>query len=122
MLIAVWIVSGFLAVAYLLSGGTKVVRPHSEVKKIMEFAEDATPWQVKTIGVLEVLGAIGLVLPELLHVAVLLTPVAAVGLALVQVAAIVVHRRRRDDPRMLWVNLLLLVMAIFVAVARFAGV
>jgi hypothetical protein len=122
MLIAVWIVSGLLALAYLFSGGTKVVQPHEKVKLTMTFAEDFKPWQVKTIGVLEVLGAIGLILPALLSIAPILTPIAATGLAIIQVGAIIVHVRRHDDPKRLPVNVILLLAAVFVAVARFAGV
>ena len=122
MLIAVWIVSGLLALAYLASGGMKLLRPHAEVKKSMDFAEDFKPWQVKVIGALEVLGAIGLILPVLLNVAPILTPIAATGLALIQVFAIIVHVRRHDDPKRLPVNIILLLAAVFVAVARFAGV
>jgi len=122
MLIAVWIVSGLLAFAYLGAGGTKIIRPHDKVKATMDFAEDFTPWQVKAIGVVEVLGAIGLILPELLHIAVILTPVAAIGLALVQVLAIIVHLRRHDDPKRLPVNIILLLAGVFVAIVRFAGV
>jgi uncharacterized membrane protein YphA (DoxX/SURF4 family) len=122
MLIAVWIVSGLLALAYLFSGGTKVVQPHEKVKLTMTFAEDFTPWKVKTIGVLEVLGAIGLILPALLSIAPILTPIAATGLAIIQVGAIIVHVRRHDDPKRLPVNVILLLAAVFVAVARFAGV
>jgi uncharacterized membrane protein len=122
VLIAVWIVSGLLALAYLFSGANKALRPHEKVKVTMEFAEDFTPWQVKVIGILEIFGAIGLILPELLHVAVILTPIAATGLVLIQVFAIVVHIRRHDDPKRLPVNIVLLLLALFVAIARFAGV
>ena len=122
MLIAVWIVSGLLALAYLFSGANKAFRPHDKVKVTMEFAADFAPWQVKAIGIIEILGAIGLILPELLHVAVILTPIAAVGLAIVQVVAIIVHLRRHDDPKGLVVNIVLLLAAVFVAIVRFAGV
>jgi hypothetical protein len=122
MLIAVWIVSGLLALAYLFSGANKAFRPHEKVKLTMEFAEDFAPWQVKLIGVLEILGAIGLIVPELVHFAMILTPIAATGLVLLQIFAIVVHLRRKDDPKRLPVNIILLLLALFVAVARFAGV
>jgi uncharacterized membrane protein YphA (DoxX/SURF4 family) len=122
MLIAVWIVSGLLALVYLGAGGTKLLRPYEQVKTSLEFAEDFKPWQVKAIGAVEVLGAIGLILPELLHIATILTPIAAVGLALVQVLAIVVHIRRHDNPKRIPVNVILLLAAVFVAIVRFAGV
>lgn len=122
MLIAVWIVSAFLALAYLFAGGNKVIRPYEGVKTTMKFAEDFAPWQVKLIGVVEVLGAIGLILPPLVNVAPVLAGFAAAGLVLVQVVALIVHLRRHDPVKQLPVNVLLLVLALFVAIARFAGV
>jgi uncharacterized membrane protein YphA (DoxX/SURF4 family) len=122
MLIAVWIVSGLLALAYLFSGGTKLFSPYEKVKVSMSYAEDFKPWQIKLIGAVEILGAIGLILPVLLNVAPILTPIAATGLAIIQVGAIIVHLRRHDDPKGLPVNVILLLAAVFVAVARFAGV
>jgi hypothetical protein len=88
----------------------------------MTYAEDFKPWQIKLIGAVEILGAIGLILPVLLNVAPILTPIAATGLAIIQVGAIIVHLRRHDDPKGLPVNVILLLAAVFVAVARFAGV
>ena len=114
MLIALWIATGILALAYLFSGGTKVIRRKADVEKIMPFAEDYATWQVKTIGALEVLGAIGLVLPELTNIATWLTPTAAFALVLVQVGAIIVHVRRGD--KNLVPNIVLIVLALLVGV------
>jgi hypothetical protein len=121
MLIAVWIVSGLLALAYLASAGAKILRPHDKVVESMEWAADAAPWQVKTLGVIEILGAVGLIVPPLVGIAPVLAPIAAVGLGLYQVAAIIVHLRRHDSPKQLPVNVVLLLLAVFVAVVRFAG-
>lgn len=117
MLIAVWIISGLLALAYLGSGGAKVLTPYDGLKKQQGWVEDFAPGPVKVIGALEVLGAIGLILPRLLNILPVLAPTAAFALALVQVLAIVVHLRRHDDPRRLPVNIALLLMALFVGVA-----
>jgi DoxX-like family len=122
MLIAVWIVSGLLALAYLAAGGTKALRRRPKEAVTTEFSADFEPWQLRVIGILEVLGAIGLILPELLNVAVILTPIAATGLAVIQVFALIVHLRRHDDPKRIPVNVVLLLLALFVAIARFAGV
>ena len=122
MLIAVWIVSGLLALAYLVSGGAKIATPHEKLKTTMTWSEDFATWQIKVIGIIEVLGAIGLIVPELTHIAPVLTPIAAVGLAVVQGVAIVIHLRRHDDPKRLPANIVLLLVAVFVAVVRFAGV
>ena len=80
MSIAVWIVSGLLAAAYLFSGSNKLFRRRDALKPIMPFVESLAPWQVKVIGALEILGAVGLIVPVLTGVASLLTPIAAVCL------------------------------------------
>lgn len=74
---------------------------------------------VKLIGGLEILGAIGLVLPWLTDIAPILTPLAAVGLAaLVQVGALAVHARRRET-KVLPISIVLLAIALFIAIGRF---
>ena len=70
------------------------------------------------IGLAEILGAIGLVLPAAVHVAPILVPLAAVGLALVMAGAAAVHARRKEAP-MVAMNAVLLVLAVFVAWGRF---
>jgi len=114
-MIALWIATGLLALAYLGAGGTKLLRRKSDVEKIMPFAEDFAAWQVKTIGALEVLGALGLILPELTRIATWLTPTAAFGLVLVQVGAIIVHVRRGEAKKMA-VNIVLLLLALAVGI------
>ena len=114
MFIAVWIISGLLALAYVGSGGAKVLAAYDTLKKQQEWVEDFSPGTVKLIGALEVLGAIGLILPRLLQILPVLAPIAAFALALVQLLAIVVHLRRHDDPRRIPVNIVLLLMALFV--------
>jgi hypothetical protein len=78
---------------------------------------DAT---VKGVGVVEILGALGLVLPWALGIAPVLTPLAATGLVSVQAGAIVVHARRKEA-KALPMNVVLLLLAAFVAIGRFAG-
>lgn len=74
---------------------------------------------VKLTGGLEILGAIGLVLPWLTDIAPILTPLAAVGLAaLVQVGALAVHARRRET-KVLPISIVLLAIALFIAIGRF---
>ncbi len=73
---------------------------------------------MKGIGTLELLAAVGLIVPPVLHIAIFLTPLAAVGLILLMGGAIATHVRRRE-PQMVAVNLVLLVLAAVVAIARF---
>ena len=120
MNLAVWIVSGVLAALYLMAGFTKLVKTKQDLvaEPRMSWAGDFTEGQVKGIGAVEVAGAIGLVLPWLTGIAPILTPIAAIGLALVQVGAAITHLRRGEGATVP-VNLVLCALAVFVAVVRF---
>lgn len=122
MNIALWIVQGLLAVAYLAAGGMKVARSREQLVASGRFdwMKDTSDAGVKAVGTVEILGALGLVLPGLTGIAPILTPIAAVGLVIVQIGAIRVHLAR-NERQPLPVNALLLLLAAFVAIARFAG-
>ncbi|MFB2599471.1 DoxX family protein [Herbiconiux sp. P17] len=108
MQIAYWVVAGVLTVFYLYSGGIKLLRSREKLRPMMKWVDDLPLGAVRAIGVVEVLGALGLILPPLLGVLPWLALAAAIGLVLVQVGAIIVHRRRREA---VWMNITLLVAA-----------
>ncbi len=119
MNVVLWIVAGVLAAAFLGAGLMKLAQPREKlVESGMGWAGDFSPGVVKAIGALEVLGALGLILPAVFDVATVLVPIAAVGLVLIMAGAIVVHARRKETP-MVVINLVLLVLALFVAWGRF---
>ena len=98
MLITLWIINGLLAVAYLGAGLMKASRPKEALATSgLNWVEDFSPTSVKLIGLSEVLGASGLVLPLLLGVAPVLTPIASTALTIVMIGAIVVHVRRAES-------------------------
>jgi VIT1/CCC1 family predicted Fe2+/Mn2+ transporter len=84
----------------------------------MGWTEDFSDGAVKGIGALEVLGAIGLILPAALDIVPLLVPIAATGLALLMLGAAATHGRRKE-PQMIVANLVLFALAAFVAWGRF---
>ncbi|GIG65975.1 DoxX family protein [Phytomonospora endophytica] len=121
MNIALWIVTGLLATAYLGSGVGKLFVRKERIAVFgpsARWTEDFSAAAVKGIGALEVLGAIGLVLPALLDIAPILVPLAATGLAIVMVGAATV-RFRRGEFTLMAVDLVYLVLLVFVAWARF---
>lgn len=122
MNIALWAVQALLALVYLAAGGMKVVRPREQLVASGRFdwMKDTSDAGVKAIGAVEVLGALGLILPELTGIAPILTPIAAVGLVVVQIGAIRVHLTRHER-QPLPANGILLLLAAFVAVGRFLG-
>jgi uncharacterized membrane protein YphA (DoxX/SURF4 family) len=119
MSLALWIVAIVLAVVFVASGLMKQFVPKDKlVTSGQGWAQDVSPTNIRLIGLVEVLGAIGLVLPAAVHVAPTLVPLAAVGLALVMVGAVVVHVRRKE-PMNVAVNVVLIALAVFVAWGRF---
>jgi uncharacterized membrane protein YphA (DoxX/SURF4 family) len=117
---ALWTIELLLAITFLTSGVNKLARPRLALAGRMPYVEDFTDAQVKGIGALEVLAAVGLVVPPLTKLATFLTPLAAVGLVLLMGGATVTHLRRRE-PQMMAVNGLLLILAAVVAVGRFGA-
>ena len=81
-----WIVQGLLALVFLFAGGIKLVLPIEAMTEQMPLPG----WFLRFIGVAEVLGAIGLILPGLLHIRPGLTPLAAAGLVIIMMGATVV--------------------------------
>ncbi|ROO84809.1 DoxX-like protein [Actinocorallia herbida] len=119
MNIALWIVAGLLAAAFLGAGAMKSLQPKEKLAASgLGWVEDYSAVAVKAIGVIEVLAAIGLILPALVDVAPILVPLAAAGLAVTMVGAIVVHVRRKEN-QALPVNAVLLLLSVFVAWGRF---
>ena len=121
MNIALWIVQGLLAAVFLMAGIMKTTQPKAALaEKGMLFVEEVSPTTVRLIGGLEILGALGVVLPVLTGILPWLTPVAAVGLVLTMIGAILTHARRGEIPAIA-INIVLLALAAFVVYGRFGG-
>jgi uncharacterized membrane protein YphA (DoxX/SURF4 family) len=85
MKIALWIAQGLLAAIFLFAGGVKLIMPIEEMLKQMPLP--LAGWFVRFTGIVEVLGALGLILPWLLRIRPGLTPLAAAGLVIVMIGA-----------------------------------
>ena len=115
-----WIVQGLLAMMFLMVGMMKLQKSKEEMTEKMAWVEDFSQGQIRGIGTVEVMGAMGLILPLLFNIAPILTPLAAVGLALTMVGAFLTHLRRKDPMVPMGVmNMMLFAMAVFVAYGRF---
>lgn len=122
MEIVMWVATGFLAAAFLGAGLLKLTQPKQRLAASgMAWVEDFSPAVVKLIAAAELAGAIGLVLPPLVGIAPVLSPIAAACLAVTMLGAVLVHLRRREF-RGLIPALVLMFLATFVAVGRFAVV
>ena len=119
MNIALWIIAGVLAAAFLMAGGAKLTQPKEKLLTTsgMEWTEDFSAGTINVIGLLEVLAAVGLILPAALDVVPVLVPLAALGLVLLMLGAVITHTRRHE-PQPIIANLVLLGLAVVVAWGR----
>ncbi|GAA3769635.1 DoxX family protein [Plantactinospora mayteni] len=120
MNLALWIVAGLLAVAFLAGGVIKLVLSKERLAAAPGggWTADFGAGAIKAIGAVEVLAAVGLVLPAVLDIAPVLVPLAASGLVLLMGGAIITHLRRHEHKAIV-ANLAYLALAGFVAWGRF---
>jgi len=118
MNIALWIVQGLLALAMIMAGAFKVVTPREKLSEKLHWARTWTDTNVKLLGLAEVLGGVGLVVPGLTGILPVLTPVAAVCLAILMAGAVKTHVDLKEPVAPAGVLGLLCVL---VAVGRFVS-
>jgi hypothetical protein len=110
MELAYWITAALLALFYLYAGGKKVAQSQEQLQPMMGWVDRVPMPLVRTIGVLEILGAAGLILPPLIGIAPWLALAAAIGLVLIQVGGIALHLSR-GEARLIGLNIALLAIA-----------
>jgi uncharacterized membrane protein YphA (DoxX/SURF4 family) len=114
MNIALWIVQGILGLAFIMIGSMKVFRN--------EKAKAGMPWASKGfiifIGVSEILGALGLILPFATGIVPTLTPIAAIALGVIMVLATGYHAKKKEN-KAIGMTIIFLVLLIYVAIGRF---
>lgn len=115
--IALWVVQVLLAALYIMAGSSKLFQPIAELAKMLPWATEMPAGVVRFIGLSELLGGIGLLLPSLLRIQPQLTPMAAIGLAVVQLLATGFHISR-GETSVIGVNILFMALAVFVAWGR----
>lgn len=117
--IGLWAAQVLLAVAYLMAGFMKLTQPIDALAAMnMTWAASLPELFVRFVGLMEVLGALGLVLPAATRILPFLTPLAALGLSIVQVGAIVLHAARGETAMTLPINAVLLALSLFILWGR----
>lgn len=120
MNILLWCLQGLLAVIMLMAGSFKLTKTKSELKqKNMEWVDSVSAGNIKLIGFSQLLISFGLILPQLLGILTWLTPLAALGLALEMLGAIILHIRRKDPIQASIPSIIFVIIATFVAYGRF---
>jgi uncharacterized membrane protein YphA (DoxX/SURF4 family) len=120
MSIALWIAAALLALVFTGAGALKLTQPKAKLQANpnLGWTEDFSQSMIKSIGALEVLGVIGLIVTPLIGLGAVLAPLAALGLALLMVGALITHTRRKEYQPIV-INVVLLALAAFVAWGRF---
>ncbi|PWR10085.1 DoxX family protein [Micromonospora acroterricola] len=118
MNVFLWIVQAVLAAAFILAGVMKSTQPKEKLQPKLPWVEDFSPGTVRLIGIAELLGGLGLIVPAALDIAPILTPIAATGLAIIMVLAAITHIRRKE-PSGVAFNAVLFVLSALVAWGRF---
>lgn len=121
MNVVLWIAQILVALLFLAAGGMKLSKSRQELLEMgerMGWAEDFSDRTIKFIGVVELAGALGLILPGVTGIAPALVPVAAAGLGIVFALAAIVHIRR-SEPQALLDKAVVIALAIFIVWGRF---
>jgi len=117
MNIALWIAQGLLAAMYLMAGIMKTFNT-AKAREAMTWTQGRTDGFIRFVGISELLGALGLILPLITGVLPWLTVLAAAGLTLIQLLAIFTEHLPKKEYNVIPVNVVLLVLAVFVIIGR----
>jgi uncharacterized membrane protein YphA (DoxX/SURF4 family) len=118
MNVTLWILQAVLAAMFGMAGVMKSTQPKDKLAEKLPWVEDFSPGVVRFIGVAELSAGLGLILPAALGIAPILTPLAAVGLVLIMIGAIITHARRKEQSAIAF-NTVLLIVAAVIAWGRF---
>ena len=116
MNIALWIAQILLGLMFLMAGSTKAFA-YEKAKASLPWVKDYPKSLVTFIGVAELLGAIGMIVPHALDIVPILTPLAAIGLGIIMILAVVFHAKRKEN-QAIAMNIIVLALTIFVAIGR----
>jgi DoxX-like protein len=119
--LALWIAAGLLAAVALTGGVSKAFVPKEKLAAAPggEWTADMGVGFVKSLGVLELLAAVGLILPAVVGIAPVMVPVTAVCWVLLMMGAMITHVRHCDGVKFVLLNLTYLALAAFIVLGRF---
>src|SRR5580658_1031014 len=93
---ALWIIQGLLAAFFLMPAYKKLSTPKEKLIEMKQIKPGESTLRVRLLGLVELLGSVGIIVPYLTGILPVLTPLAAVGFGIVMVGAIVVHYKIND--------------------------
>lgn len=115
--VSLWIAQSLLAVIFFMTGLMKLAMPIEKIAEMLPWVANAPAALVRLIGISEILGAAGLILPAALRIRPYLTPLAAAGLAIVMVLSTAFHLIRGEVAHTV-VPIVIFFIAVFIAWGR----
>lgn len=119
MNIALWIAQGLLAAVYFMAGTMKTIQI-AKVRENMPWSNGRSDGFVRFVGVSELLGALGLILPLITGILPWLTVVAAIGLTIIQLLAIFTEHLPKKEYNVIPVNAVFLALSVLIVFGRWA--
>lgn len=120
MNIALWVAQGLLAAMYLMAGTMKTFQT-AKVRPTMTWTRGHSDAFIRFVGISELLGALGLILPMLTGTLPWLTAIAAIGLSLIQLLAIFTEHLPKREFKVIPANVVLLGLSVFVIFGRWVS-
>jgi uncharacterized membrane protein YphA (DoxX/SURF4 family) len=120
MNVTLWIIQVVLAVLFLMAGIMKSTQPKEKLVKSLPWVEDFSIRTVRFIGISELLGAIGIIVPQFTGILPILSPIAAVGLVIIMALA-ATHHIRKNEFKEVAFNAFFLILSAIVAFYRFSA-
>jgi uncharacterized membrane protein YphA (DoxX/SURF4 family) len=115
-----WVLQIILAIAFSYSGIMKSTQSREQLVRIGQTGVDGLPYPlIRFIGVTEMLGVIGIILPMALNISPVLTPITSTCFAVIMALAAPIHYKRKEAQSVL-LNICLFVISVFVAYMRFS--
>ena len=111
--IGLWVAQGLIAFLMLSGGVMKLIVPIPELSKMFPWTGDLPEMAVRAIGLIDFAGGVGMILPSLLRIKPNLTPLAAIGIILLMVSAIIMHISR-GEASVIGFNFVVIALAGFV--------
>jgi uncharacterized membrane protein len=111
---SIMVLEGILAVLFLIAGAFKTFQDKEKLAKRMPWVNDYTAAAVKFVGISEILGAVGLIVPHFTGILPVVSPIAAVALAVVMLLASVYHIRKKEYKEVVLTGILIALLAVVV--------
>ncbi|MCQ6957169.1 DoxX family protein [Mucilaginibacter aquariorum] len=119
MNIIFWIIQSLVALTFLYSGINKSIYSERHLVAVGQTGVEGLPAaEIKFIGIIEILGAFGLILPGFLNTLPVITPLTAIGFAIIMLLAVRIHLIRKE-PKNVFTNGVLFVLCLLIAWYRF---